>query len=70
MADDKYLQALIADSRELQDAYLPTVDPWTDADIAAIFTGNAEVERLLSAPTDSPEVQRLAQIAAEESPKT
>lgn len=59
-----YLDALIADTRELQKAYVPTPDPWAnEADVAAIFTGNDEIRRLTSPPTVSPEVERLAAVA-------
>lgn len=67
MTDDARLQAIIADMRDIERAHVPHVDYWTPERISEMLNG-AEADRLTTAPASSPEVDRLAQIAAEESP--
>lgn len=65
-----YLDALIADMRQIEAEYSPSIDGWSDTAIAGIYGANPEVERLTSPTATDPEVSRLAAVADEVQPKT
>ncbi|KJL23809.1 hypothetical protein RN51_01345 [Microbacterium oxydans] len=62
--DNTYLRAVIASNRDAERAAIEekkNFTEWTEADIAkALDPHNAEARRLTSAPTQNPEVERLA----------
>jgi len=68
--DAARLRALIADMRGIEREHALAERPyeWTEDRVAAIFS-NPESDRLVAPPMASPEVERLAKLAVEVSPK-